>query len=40
MIFADVNVSMTKISRLKVQVYKRGSPGTVNYVDYDTAVAE
>ena len=40
MIFADINASMTEISRLKVQAYKRGSPGTANYMDYDTAVAQ
>ena len=40
MIFADINASMTEVSGLKVQAYKRVFPGTANYMDYDTAVAQ
>lgn len=39
MLFADINASMSEMSRLKVQAYKRGSVGDANYMNYESAVA-
>ena len=40
MLFADINASMTEMSRLKVQAYKRGTPSSADYMDYEKAVTE